>query len=189
MDVGKGNNFSMKTILIITGVISLFIVFSVVLWLQVFSNSVPEGWTTYESQNIGFRLYYPENMQVVVARDIVPPSVTFLYNGPSQDENQLDLVDVIEFSVRKLPLNGQSVESFVRPGSVVEPIAIAGMAGYRYQWRDEEEEEEAHHPLPWIILLPAGNNELFEIFYFVADETNQGYQQIVEQMLESFEAT
>lgn len=178
----------MKTILIIACIaVVVLVLISVFLWANILGGGTPSGWRTYRAQEVGFQVDYPEYMGVHPFSNTQDPGVAFSFSGPEQETSPLDFVDGITFVVRMYQLDNQSFEELARSRSAnAEPIYTAGLEGYQYKQGPEEEGQD-HEPTRWFVLLPFSNNAFVELAYSFEDPNNQGYQQVVDQMVASFE--
>jgi hypothetical protein len=150
------------------------------------TGSVPEGWEKYFSQEMGFSVRFPSEMEV---RDDQEGYISFVVLGPSQAEGT-EVYDGIILSFSQDTYSSSSLESFVISEvnrkrdeliydrvSDVEPVVVNGIQGYKYS-------ESALGDFTNIYLSLNGGSYLL-ISYLLEDPTSQGYEEDLNMILSS----
>ncbi len=143
--------------------------------------------TTYRNDTIGFSLQYPPEIKI---EELPSGNVRFFFIGSTQSEEALS--DGISFIVSKiiLPRNSSLRDIALRDekqensrtekedfGSVGE-IVLAGRHGYTFTTKFDT---TTH-----FIYLPRTTDSAIKISYFAQDPTHQGFDEIVNNILSSF---
>jgi len=147
----------------------------------------PQGWSVYQSEE-GWSLDYPAELEV---RETQEGGVNFNYMGETQTLGT-ELFDGYSINIRMSGLGTNSLEELVereRQEMIEEPAVmevseaqekmVAGFEGYEF-------EVKSLGVFRHLYLL-VGEGEYLEISYLVADPENVGYQDTVDEMLESLE--
>ena len=150
------------------------------------TGSVPEGWEKYFSQEMGFSVRFPSEMEV---RDDQEGYISFVVLGPSQAEGT-EVYDGIILSFSQDTYSSGSLESFVISEvnrkrddliydqvSDVEPVVVNGIQGYKYL-------ESALGDFT-NIYLPLNGGSYLLISYLLEDPTGQGYEEDLNMILSS----
>lgn len=150
------------------------------------TSSIPEGWETYSSQEMGFSVSFPPEMEV---RDDQEGYISFVVLGPSQAEGT-EVYDGIVLSFSQDTYSSGSLESFVISEvnrkrddliydqvSDVEPVVVNGIQGYKYL-------ESALGDFT-NIYLPLNGGSYLLISYLLEDPTSQGYEEDLNMILSS----
>lgn len=171
----------MKPMTLILSIFILLILASVIFWLVVLYES------RYRNEDLGFAVETPQGMSIRYSGELneaLLSGVSFTLEGPMQQDDHA-FVDGIWMQVRRVSMKGRSLEEIAREHSVnIEPVTFAGMQGFRY---GQEVEVDSGNPIMWTILVSPEENQMFEVRYITQDPTNQGHEQIVQDMLASFE--
>jgi len=144
--------------------------------------------TNYTDTEIGFSLDYPDNMQVEKNEN----QVVFTLWGPTQGVNT-EFFDGISFTVKHAAYDqARSLEEVAREeieevlliGEITAPLSSVTLDqknGYTYSVQSAGSYT--------IILLPSNTKNFFMVSYSAPDPTNQGFNIIAEQMINSFTIT
>lgn len=173
----------MQKLFLIGGIAILAAVGVLVLWaVNAPRDSVPVGWLVHENETLGFRIAYPDSLDIVTRQEDSSPLFTEV-RDPQELGADLEPPEEFWLRVQRLPMErGASLEQVAQARSQrVEPVTVRALQGYRYV------EENDIEGAIWTLLVPASEGEFFEISYSVTDPTNQEYEQIAQQMLASFE--
>jgi hypothetical protein len=147
------------------------------------SAQVPEGWQTYRSEEHGFSIMHPTDIDVEQrARE----AVRFFKVGPSQVEGT-EVFDAISLTFNSGSTEGESLRDFVEARhnevksepvtesvSDIEPVNVSSYSGY--QFTVVSLGEFTH------IYLPKGESEYLHIINSTVDPTGQGFDETVETM-------
>lgn len=143
-------------------------------------------WQTYTSQDLGFAVRHPEDVEVQRRQD---GSITFIKWGPTQREGT-EFYDGIRVQITQGQLGGKSLRAFVEQKvqeekndpvtqtvSSIEQVSIGGKIGYKYDISAFGDRT--------INYLPKGNGEYLRIIDGTIEPKNQGFKQTVKRMLAS----
>lgn len=150
---------------------------------------IPADWKTFESEDFAYTFSYPpEDFKLEEGE-----SVRVVYLGPTQTEGTEVFDGIIVAFDPVIPLGNQLLLPYVKEDLgkqrehvevIKEPtkIEVNGIEGYTYTVSGLGEFTFIYLP------APDGKN-VVRINYLVADPENSGYQQIVDDILESFSFT
>lgn len=153
------------------------------------ASSSADAWETYVNEEMGFSLEHPADVRVDEPGG-AGEGIRFSVWGPTQ-ATDTELYDGLALSVRKRTLEPTiSLRSYAEDqarqlsdvGTILEAVheeSIAGKSGYAFTVDSLG--------VFTIIFLPAENSDIYEISYIAADPTQQGFADIVEEMLSSIE--
>lgn len=151
---------------------------------------VPQNWQTFTSQNHGFSIIYPPEIEVTERQN---NQVTFLMLGETQTEGT-ELFDGISLTISSNSLNDKTLQQFVndktqtikdepttRSVSPLQSVIVAGLQGYSFRVSSLGEANFTY--------LPQGENRYLEIINITVDPNNKGYQGTVSKMLQTLKLT
>src|SRR3989344_725532 len=177
----------MNTKILFLIIIALVLAFgSALFWLVLSQDSnVPAGWTKYQNQEIGFQLYHPQEVRVGV-----PYEQTVILGTVTEEADFEDFEDEgfpgIQFLVSRQSTQGRTLEEVVQERSAsAEQTMLVGFPAYQYVSVPQDFETP---PFSVIVFSPEPN-QLLQISYSVYDPDNHGYEQILQQMVDSFKLT
>ncbi|HLL60798.1 MAG TPA: hypothetical protein VK338_03705 [Candidatus Nitrosocosmicus sp.] len=142
------------------------------------------NWKTYKSGELRFSIKHPQDVS-----DFTNPGgmVSFSKSGPTQI-NGSEINDGISLRISGGSLKGQSLNEFMQKEikgngelQLLKPISqtsINNLAAYTFKLRGLGEFTYFY--------IPVKDNEYIEIVDSTVDPTNQGYHEIVDQMLSTF---
>lgn len=148
-------------------------------------------WQTYTDYSLGFRIDYPETMTVEeLSNETIGAHVQFMVTGEDQ-EPATEITDGASLTIDHVTLEtDQTLSAYVDAqiedteaiGEITmekEAYTLAGKEGFRF----------AANTLGEIthIYLPTEDGEALAISYNVADPNENGYQDWIDQMLDSLE--
>jgi len=147
------------------------------------------GWKIYENDKYGYSFKYPTDGEFEVNND----TVSFNKWGPTQ-KAQTEFYDALSIQIHPGSLNNQTLEELVNSriieseenqiATILEspkPIFLGGIEGITYRAQGLGE-------FKYIYVSPRKNTFL-QIIDGTRDPTNQGFQNIADQILSTFKFT
>ena len=144
------------------------------------------NWKTYTNSTLGFNLKHSAELKVTVQSD---SSVSFVFIGPTQIIGS-ELYDGISLTVERQRLGlleslraqaEDDVAATMKHATLTKPLSavtVNGINGYSYEYESLGQYTK--------ILLPKSGRDIFAINYLSPDPESNGYEEIVQGMLNTF---
>lgn len=154
------------------------------------SEPTPADWKTYSDDNLSFT--YPKNATITAPPEGETTGVSIIIKGPTQ-KPQTEFYDGLSLRLKPLDLGDQDLQDYVdtqvevAENNGVSHIAsgplftsVNGYTGYRFT-------DDGYGTQTYYYLETIDGSQAVEITVMVEDPTDQGYEAMVDQILESLE--
>lgn len=155
------------------------------------AGSEAAAWDTYRNEEVGYTISYREDMEVGTSQSPYGAVARFSLWGPTQEANT-EFYDGVSVSIYARTLAedetledviGDEVGQTEQIGEVLEPVStttLAGLAGRHFRSYTVGAPQDRYY-------LQLNENTLLVVSAGAPDPTEQGYEQVVAQMLNSLE--
>lgn len=182
--------FSTPVIIVILAIVLLVIISVVIFQKGNFMNPLNKmtntsGWQLHGTPESSYSFSYPENAQVNKAENRT--DITFIEpDEGNQDANEFPpgyVVNVEEKSLGDKTLKEIADEAYnmaltAPDEKTIEEITVNGYSGYKVVRKIETEST--------FIFIGGNNGKYLSIYYNINDKNSKGYQEIVDQIVNSF---